>query len=117
MDGVVLVQGGERASLAISGESDAQRGRDSECHTLYVRGRPQTCFTYRPGGTLRPGMLVPRAGSVWKSDEPLDELMWTSLSDPEVECVVLIQSISEPSSHYDVKLCVQNSADQKRKKK
>lgn len=59
--------------------------------------------------------MLPRAGSVWKSDGPLDELMWASLSNPEVECVVSIQSISEASSHHDVKLCVQNTAGKKKK--
>lgn len=76
--------------------------------------RPQASFTYRTGGNRRLGMLLPRAGSVWKSDGPLDELMWTPLSNPETECVVLIQSISEAPSHRDVKLCVQNTAGKKK---
>lgn len=71
----------------------------------------QACFTYTPGGNCRLGMLLPRAGSVWKSDRPLDEFMWTSFPNAEVERVVLTQSISEASSHHDIKLCVQNTAE------
>lgn len=84
------------------------------CMPHPVCERPQASFTYRTGGNRRLGMLLPRAGSVWKSDGPLDELMWTPLSNPETECVVLIQSISEASSHRDVKLCVQNTAGKKK---
>lgn len=79
-----------------------------------VREGPQACFPCRPGGNHRLEILLPRAGSVWKSDGPLDELMWTPLSNPEVDCVVLIQSISEAASHYDVKLCVQKHSRKKR---